>query len=120
MIAFHSLNLFAAALFACSNVTAASELRVDTNFEGGSARVETIDQVLRIVRIVPAGDPERGWPCWWYLRLDGTGSDYPVTVDLGGSDLPARNNGKNTGKPLASSWAMPMRATFSIDGETWQ
>jgi len=37
-----------------------------------------------------------------------------------GGDAAARNNGKDTGKPLATSWAMPARATFSTDGTTWR
>ena len=97
----------------------AGELKVHTDFEGGSAKVETIDQTARIIRIVPAGDPERGWPCWWSLRLDGADASSPITIDVGGSPLPARNNGKDTGKPLSTSWAMPIRATYSTDGETW-
>ncbi|MEW6306799.1 MAG: M14 family zinc carboxypeptidase [Verrucomicrobiota bacterium] len=69
---------------------------------------------------MPGGDPQRGWPCWWYFRVDGLGKDERLTLSLTGSDRPARNSGKDTGKPLASGWAMPARAAFSTDGKTWQ
>jgi len=98
----------------------AAELRVSSDFEGGSAKVEAIDQSARVIRFMPDGDPHRGWPCWWYLRVDGVAKDERVTLDLAGSDRPARNNGQDTGKPLAASWAMPARATFSTDGKTWR
>ena len=97
----------------------AADLRVSTDFEGASAKVESIDQTARVIRFMPGGDPQRGWACWWYLRVDGVAKDERVTLDLAGSDRPTRNNGKDTGKPLAASWAMPTRATFSTDGKTW-
>jgi hypothetical protein len=101
-------------------VEPARQLRVSTDFEGGSARVLGIDQAARLVRFMPGGDPERGWPCWWFLRLDGVGEGEQVSLELLRSDLSARNNGKDTGKPLATNWAMPARATYSTDGTTWQ
>ncbi|SFH93727.1 M14 family zinc carboxypeptidase [Planctomicrobium piriforme] len=96
-----------------------ADLQINTDFEGGSARVESVDQANRIVHFVPGGDAERGWPCWWALRIDGAEQGEIITLDLGGSDVPVRNNGKNTGVPLAAVWAMPGRAAYSTDGETW-
>jgi len=110
-------QLIALTLLACAST--AAELRVSTDFEGGSAKVEAIDQTAHVIRFMPDGDPQRGWPCWWYLRVDGVAKDERVTLSLAGSDRPSRNNGQNTSKPLAPSWAMPARATFSTDGKTW-
>lgn len=107
------------ATFLMAGSGAAADLRVSADFEGGSARIESVDSIARVVRFMPAGDPERGWPCWWFLRVDGVAQGEKLTLDLAGSDLPARNNGKDTGKPLSASWAMPVRATFSTDGTTW-
>ncbi len=107
------------ALLLLTYASAAAELRVSTDFEGGSAKVEAIDQAARVIRFMPDGDPQRGWPCWWYLRVDGVAKDERITLSLAGSDRPTRNNGKDTSKPLAPSWAMPARATFSTDGKTW-
>ncbi|NBV25077.1 MAG: zinc carboxypeptidase [Proteobacteria bacterium] len=100
--------------------THAADLRVSTDFEGGSAKVESIDQAARVIRFMPDGNPQRGWSCWWYLRVDGVAKDERLTLDLAASDRPTRNNGQDTSKPLASIWAMPARATFSTDGKTWQ
>ena len=99
---------------------AAADLRVSTDFEGGSAKVVSIDQAARVIHFMPDGNPQRGWPCWWYLRVDGVAKGESVALDLAASDRPTRNNGQDTGKPLASSWAMPARATYSTDGKTWQ
>lgn len=111
-------QLIALALLSFTSV--AADLRVSTDFEGGSAMVEAIDQSARVIRFMPGGDPQRGWACWWYLRVDGVAKDERVTLDLAGSDRPTRNNGQDTGKPLAASWAMPARASFSTDGKTWR
>lgn len=103
-----------------SAIVAAAELRVSTDFEGGSARIESVDSDARVVRFMPGGDPERGWPCWWYLRVDGVKTGEKLTLDLAASDRPARNNGADTGKPLAAAWATPVRAAYSTDAQTWR
>jgi hypothetical protein len=99
---------------------ALAELRVSTDFEGGSATVESIDQEKRVIHLTPGGDPQRGWPCWWYARIDGLEKDERLLVSVGASKLPARNNGKDTGKPLSANWSTPNRAAFSTDAKTWQ
>lgn len=93
---------------------------MSTNFEGGSAHVIAIDQTARVVRFMPDGDPARGWTCWWYLRVDGVARDERLMLELHGSDRPSRNNGVDTGKPLAPAWAMPANAAFSADSTTWR
>lgn len=105
---------------ACTLNSFAADLRVSTDFEGGSAKVESVDQAARVIRFMPDGNPQRGWPCWWYLRVDGVAKDEKVTLDLAGSDRPTRDNGRDTDKPLAAGWAMPARATFSTDAKTWR
>ncbi len=95
-------------------------LVVSSDFEGGSATVLAINQDERRISFTPGGDPGRGWPCWWYFRIDGLQAGETAALELRGSPLPARNNGQDTGKPLAASWAMPERATFSTDRATWR
>ncbi len=61
------------------------------------------------------GDPARGWPCWWYFRIDGITPGETITLRLRGSTATLEKQ-----KPLWDFWAMPTQATFSIDGKTWQ
>ncbi len=117
----HSQPLLAAlAMLALLASAKAAELKVTTDFPGGSATVESIDQATRTIHFMPGGDPAHGWPCWWSLRIDGTAAGEKILLDLAGSDRPARNNGQDTGKPLAANWAMPGRAAWSTDGKTWR
>ena len=101
-------------------LSADDALRVSSDFEGGSVRVLWIDQEQRVISITPGGDPARGWPCWWYFQIDGLKAGANAILEVQASPLPARNQGVDTGKPLAANWAMPERATFSNDGATWQ
>jgi hypothetical protein len=98
----------------------AAELRVSTDFDGGSATIDAIDSERREIQIRPGGSPARGWPCWWFVRIDGLGAGEQATLVLRGSERPSRNNGQDTGKPLASDWAMPIAAAVSDDGKTWR
>jgi hypothetical protein len=115
-----ALRLFLQAALLLSLAPASAELSVSTDFEGGSALVESIDEAAREVRLRPGGDPARGWPCWWFVRIDGLGAGEPATLVLRGSERPARNNGQDTGKPLSPSWAMPAAAAVSDDGRAWR
>jgi hypothetical protein len=100
-------------------VRSEAALAVSTNFEGGSAKVLAINDNPQSVQIEPGGDPERGWPCWWFLRVDGVNPAQPleVKVTASGATLPAR-----IGKParkLAPAWALPKCAATSSDGRAW-
>lgn len=100
-------------------------LSVAADFEGGSVRGVEIDQAQRSIRFMPGGDPARGWPCWWYFRVDGIVPGETITLRLRGSTatLPresAAQAGSPLQRPLAPSWAMPQQATLSLDGQTWR
>lgn len=97
-----------------------AELLVSSDFEGGSGLVESIDSVSREIRLRPGGDPARGWPCWWFVRIDGLRRGERATLVLRASDRSARNNGKDTGTPLSPSWAMPAAAAISDDRKSWR
>ncbi len=90
-------------------------LEIVADFEGASVRDVEIDQQDRSVSFMPGGDPARGWPCWWYFRIDGLRLDEEITLRLRGSNASLENQ-----KPLTATWAMPAQATYSIDGESWQ
>lgn len=106
--------------FASEQTALADELKVSSDFEGGSVRVVSVDSERRTIAFTPGGDPNRGWPCWWFFRLDGLSDGQTATLELSGSPAPARNNGRDTGKPLDSGWAMPERASVSSDGVSWR
>lgn len=108
-------------LFVCpAAVAGADSLTVNSDFEGGSARVLEIDHNRGFVRIMPGGDPERGWPAWWCCQIQGLrpGQQLTLSVVPASGSLPSGRPG--AGKPLAAKWAMPDRAAWSIDGKLWQ
>lgn len=99
------------------------ELRVSSDFENGSAVVDGIDQDSATIRIHPAGDPQRGWPCWWYFRVDGItpGQTVHVEIDRTTANLPVGTGAGNEGRPLNPVWSHPDQAVFSLDGgQTWR
>jgi hypothetical protein len=87
---------------------------VVSDFEGASVSDVTIDQTVRSISFMPGGNPERGWPCWWYFRIDGVIPGETITLKLRGSTATV-----GAQKPLAASWATPKQATWSADGTTW-
>jgi hypothetical protein len=101
-------------------VEKASPLTVASNFEGGSVKVIEIDCETRAIRVIPGGDPRRGWPCWWYFRVDGIVPGETITVELSASQAVVGKPGLPMQTPLSSKWATPHQAMFSTDGKTWQ
>lgn len=96
-------------------VARAADLSVATDFEGGSAQVVSVDQAARAIVIRPGGDAKRGWPCWWYLRVDGVQPGAALTLRVDGSQMKQAD-----GSPLHWSWTLPDRATYSTNGHTWR
>ncbi|MGK7397787.1 MAG: M14-type cytosolic carboxypeptidase [Candidatus Cyclobacteriaceae bacterium M3_2C_046] len=83
----------------------AQKISVHTDFEGGSALVTYLDQESQTIHFVPGGDSLRGWPNWWYFRVDGAkpGTTLNIKVD----------------DPAIGFWATPDRAFYSINGKDW-
>ena len=119
------VSLFAAGIaIECNQSVAADPLTVASDFEGASVRDVEIDEATRSISFMPGGDPVRGWPCWWYFRVNGITPGETITIRLRGSTATVPKEavpkpGAPPQKPLASSWAMPAQATFSNDGQTW-
>jgi hypothetical protein len=99
---------------------AETQLQVSSDFPGGSARVLSLDPAGNTVRITPAGDPDRGWPCWWYFRLDGVDTNQPVVLEVVANQgvVPTGTPGKT--RKLPAEYSLPEYATFSIDGTNWE
>ena len=101
-------------------LAAQTTLKVSTDFEGGSAKIIEVDSQSNTIRIAPGGDANRGWVCWWSVRIDNTVPGQSLTLELNASDQPTRNSGKLQKNPLAAGWSMAARASISHDGRSWQ
>lgn len=88
---------------------------VSTDFPGGSAEVKRIDVPASRLEICPAHHDGRGWPCWWYLRVDGAEAGKLLTLQVTASDQPFRD-----GHRLAAAWALPLRPAISTDNSHWE
>ncbi|MEX2175506.1 MAG: M14 family zinc carboxypeptidase [Pirellulaceae bacterium] len=99
---------------------ATADITAHTDFEGASAKVLALDPATNTIRIMPAGDPARGWPCWWSLRVDGLAKGDQLTLQVVASDALLVGPSKNRGKALWSGWSQPVRAAVSTDGRVWR
>ncbi len=77
-------------------------LAVVTSFPGGHGQVEVIDQKTRTIRLAPVEIQQRGWACWWYVRVTGIKPGETLTLDVG-----------------KAPWATPDRAVYSLDNRNW-
>jgi hypothetical protein len=94
-------------------------LTVSTNFEGGSAQVLAIDSQEQRIRITPAGDPKRGMPVWWYLRIDHLDTSKVMTLEVVPSDAIIPTDIPGKAKKLSPEWTWPAQAAYSVNGKTW-
>jgi hypothetical protein len=97
-----------------------ARLAVETNFEGASADGIRIDEEARSIEFTPGGDPARGWPCWWYFKINGVEPGEAVTLRLRASSATTKAGAGPLSKPLSAAWAMPERSTYSNDGVLWR
>lgn len=95
--------LAAAFLLAMAAHAPAATLTVEAGFPGGSARVHSIDQERRILRVQPADHPGRGWRCWWFFKVAGIEPGETLTLSVAGG-----------------GFALPRQAAFSLDGNAWR
>lgn len=109
------LPSFLAVITLAVSATAAEPLAIATDFPGGSAEVVAIDAATRSLHIRPALHSGRGWPCWWYFRVDGAEAGKELSVVVSGNPGPFRPGGA----ALAANWAQPTRASISIDDRNW-
>jgi hypothetical protein len=96
-------------------VSAASPITTSASFVGGSAEVQSIDSGTGVIQISPALREGRGWPCWWYFRIDGLTNGQRITVNVAANPRPFRPN-----TVLSSTWAQPDFAVYSTNDVIWQ
>lgn len=92
-----------------------AEVVVRTDFEGGNAEVISLNQQTATLRIQPSIREGRGWPCWWYFRVEGLKPGQQFTLELQAQTKPYL--GKNI---LNASWCQPKHASISLDGIQWK
>ncbi len=90
-------------------------LTVSTDFEGGSAVVVSLDARNQSLHIQPKVVHERGFPCWWYCRLDGLSVGKPVKFTVSANPAPFRGQ-----QVLSHTWLLPDRASITSDNSVWQ
>jgi hypothetical protein len=99
----------------------ADSLVVVADFEGASVADVVIDQTARTINFRPGGQPQRGWPCWWYFRIDGLTPGETLTLRLHAGDPAAQSTPALAAIVReAAAFSMPAQATYSSDGVSWQ
>ena len=98
---------------------ARAELRVISDFENGSGHVIAIDAAAQHVTLTPSGDATRGWPNWWFVRIEGADPGRPSTVTVVARQESFRNEAGMM-RIVSPRWTLPERAAVSFDGVAWQ
>ena len=91
---------------------------ISSDFESGSAQVLELNSDTQQIRISPAGDPKRGMPNWWCLRLDDIDINKPVVLEVVAREVPVPGS-DNPNQLLGAGWTLPECAAVSTDGKVW-
>ena len=91
-----------------------ADIIVSSDFPGGSAHVKSIDRKSGVIHITPKTRSERGWPCWWYLKVEGAKKGQFITLKLTASEREYKS-----GRVLNAAWSQPDRASVSVDNVSW-
>ncbi len=103
-----------------ASIGAQAALTVVTNFEGASARVLALEPMTQTIRITPGGHVERGWPCLWYLRLNGIDVTRPLVLQVIANTPTVTSEGGAKHAKLGADWALPAQAAISTNGVDWE
>lgn len=89
-------------LLLCFSLTSgAADLTVSTDFPGGAAEVQSIDQSARQITFKIPTWKTGGWQSWWYIKVSGITPGETISLH--------QTNGV----------AHALRAVYSTDGKTW-
>lgn len=113
--AFSAAILIATAVFASSELYG-DEISVSSDFASGSGDVIAIATTGEVttIEIMPSMRQDRGWPCWWYVRVNNARVGQRIDLMVRGNEQPFRGTQK-----LSSNWALPQRAVISVDDVNW-
>ena len=109
-----SMTTFLQCTLLLGTESAFADITVETDFPGGAADVKSIDSAAGIIHISPSVRSRQGWPCWWYLKVDGVNEGQNITFKVSASGDEFR-----PGRVLAAAWCQPDRAALSSDNVTW-
>ncbi len=116
---FKSCWYTAAVILLASRVAATGGFQVSTNFESGSAQILERDSGQQRLRISPGGDPKRGMPNWWFVRITDLDTNKPFTLQVVAREEPVPGS-DNPKQLLTAGWALPDCAAVSTDGASWK
>ena len=114
--------VFSGILLGCFSIASGADLQlqVSSDFPGGSAGVLSIDPASNTVHITPAGDPKRGWPCWWYFRLDGVDTNKPLVLEVTANQGIVQTGTSGKTRKFPADFSLPEYAAISTDGTNWE
>ncbi|MCA8995716.1 MAG: hypothetical protein KDA80_01985 [Planctomycetaceae bacterium] len=90
-------------------------MTVSSDYPGGSVVLVEKDDNAQSVHLQPKVQPGRGWPCWWYARIEGLDPEKTMMLTVSAATDPFRES-----RVLDASWALPDQAAFSTDNVHWQ
>jgi len=93
---------------------AANAFTVHIDFPGGSAEVLKLDADKGHLEISPSLHLDRGWPCWWFFRVDDAKPGSKLTLVVGPQQKPFTSE-----RRLAAMWSLPKQPFISVDEVTW-
>lgn len=107
-------RLIALIVLVCGQNRLTAELKVSTDFPGGSAVVVEDTSDPQFLHIQPRVQQDRGFPCWWYLKVSGLTTGEMLTLKVSANPNPFRGE-----RVLSANWSMPDRAAISTDNLHW-
>ncbi|MCM8524995.1 MAG: M14-type cytosolic carboxypeptidase [Lentisphaeraceae bacterium] len=89
-----------------------AELKVSSDFTGASAK--NIQISANHLTLSPGGEGDRGFTCWWYVKVENVNLSEPFSVTVNAAGLKqSRNRG------IGSFWALPDKMSYSYDNKNW-
>jgi len=93
-------------------------LQLESDFEGGSGVLLNADQENRRLRFTPTPHPDRGWACWWYVKVSGIEPGETIALEIDVPSEAALGRGQWLG--VSHEFARPDRAFFRFANGPWQ
>ena len=73
-----------------------------------------------MIHLTSADDPKRGFPCWWYFRLDGMDTNKPLTLEVTANQGIVQTGVPGKTRKFPVDFSLPEYASVSLDGTNWE